>query len=45
VVQFENLMNHNEHERISRKDAGGAKKNSFSSLRLCAFAGNFSFRL
>jgi hypothetical protein len=35
-------------ERISRKGAGGAKKTVASSLRLCAFAGNFfsfSFKL
>jgi hypothetical protein len=35
VVQFENSMNHNEHERISRKDAKAQRK---TASLLCVFA-------
>jgi hypothetical protein len=35
VVQFENSMNRNEHERISRKDAKAQRK---TASLLCAFA-------
>jgi hypothetical protein len=45
VVQFEIPMNHNEHERSSRKGAKAQRKALTSSLRLCAFAGDFFFTL
>jgi hypothetical protein len=35
VVQFENSVNHNKHERISRKDAKAQRK---TASLLCAFA-------